>query len=179
MRRKSAKKSIVTKAGDGGKTFLASHVRVFKDEARVNFVGELDELSSFLGLVKAKCRQKKYKKFIEAIQKDLFIIAAETSGRPATRAKVESDFARPMIESLETAIEELEDKVYCGNFVFAGADVLSSFTHMARAIARRAERAAVTLYRKKLLNNKNIIAYLNRLSDALFILALVFSRKKS
>lgn len=162
--------SIVTKRGDRGKTSLYKGARVSKDHIRVEAVGSLDEVSSYLGISKSLIKSKKKKKIIESIQKDLFIVNSEIA-TPSKSLKKRISYSQ--VSRLEQEIIDLEGKLTpkLKGFSLAGKNKVSSNLDLARTITRRAERRAVTLARKKKLKNENILVYLNRLSDLLYLLA--------
>jgi len=164
---------ITTKAGDKGKTALYKGGWVSKDDLRVESCGSLDELCSYLGLVKSILKSKKEKEIIESIQKDLFTIGSEIACRAKFLPKLKNKIAKSDIEKLNKAIERLEkrnkSKKRC--FCLPGENTVSSFLDIARTVARRTERRITTLLRKKIITNKHILIYLNRASDFLFLLA--------
>lgn len=161
--------SIVTKKGDKGVTSLRMGGRVWKDDPRIELCGTLDELCSFLGLVKAQSKNKKTKKMIEHIQKNLLAACSGVSAKPKLKKGIDVD----SIVWLEENIRGLESggSLRVRGFCIPGDNFISGAMHVARTIARRAERHAVTLKRKKMLADRNLLVYLNRLSDFLFLLA--------
>ena len=164
---------IVTKKGDKGKTSLYQGKRVSKDHIRIEACGTLDELSSYLGLAKSMIGNKKIGNIIESIQKDLFILGSELASGDKVLNKLKRRINSSFIDCLNKAILDLEKKkglkIRC--FQLSGASSVSSVLDISRTIARRLERRVVALGRKKLLNNKCILVYLNRLSDLLYLLA--------
>lgn len=165
--------SIVTKKGDSGKTALFFGGRVFKDDPRPELNGILDELSSFLGLAKCAIKERKAKKCIETIQKGLYCIGAEVATTPKFTKKLKHRIVPADIKFLEKAIKEVESRVRLKecSFCLPGEDLLSSCLDISRTIARQAERRAVTLFRKKMMKNRSVMVYLNRLSDLLYLMA--------
>ena len=166
---------IVTKGGDKGKTSLYRGPRVSKDHIRIETVGTLDELSSYLSLAKSLAKSKKLKSIIESIQSDLFIINGEIATEHKALTKLKKRMGEKPIVYLEELILDLEarNKQKLKNFSLPAKTYLSSNLDLARTIARRAERRTVTLQRKKMLKNQNILIYLNRLSDLLYLLSRV------
>jgi len=164
---------IVTKKGDKGKTFLYQGKSVSKDHTRMEACGTLDELSSYLGLAKSMIKNKKIGNIIESIQKDLFILGSELVSEDKVLKKLKRRVDSSFIDCLNKAILDLERKkgVKIRCFQLPGASSVSSVLDISRTIARRLERRVVTLGRKKLLSNKCILVYLNRLSDLLYLLA--------
>jgi cob(I)alamin adenosyltransferase len=165
--------SIVTKTGDKGMTSLYGGKRVAKDHLRIELCGQVDELSSFLGLAKALSRAKKVKDFIRAIQQDLYLIAAEIATPASKAAILKKRINAGSLEKLDAYIAYQEKKLGFKqrSFVFAGENLVSSVYDICRVLARHLERGVVAAARKKMLKNKNILVYLNRLSDALYLLA--------
>jgi len=164
---------IVTKKGDKGKTSLYQGKPVSKDHIRIEVCGTIDELSSYLGLAKSMIKNRKIGGIVESIQKDLFILCAEIVTEAKALGKLKKRIDSSFIDCLDKAILGLENKKGLGVrcFQLPGASPVSSVLDISRTIARRAERRIVTLVRKKLLSNKNILVYLNRLSDLLYLLA--------
>ena len=165
--------SIVTKKGDKGRTSLLYGGMVSKDDPRVELNGALDELSSFLGMAKSLIKDKATKKNLEGIQKDLIVINAEIATLPKFLAKLKKRIGRGDVGGLEKDIKTLETKSPVRNLYFSlpGQNLVSSCLHVARTIARRAERRCVTLSKKDLVKNSSILVYLNRLSDFLYLVA--------
>lgn len=167
--------SIATKTGDKGMTSLYGGRRVAKDHPRIELCGQIDELSSFLGLAKALSKRKKLKIFIETIQEDLYLMAAEAA-TPASRVGIlKQRISAASFEKLDAYIadQEKNSSFLRRGFVFAGENVVSSVYDLCRVLARRLERSCVSAARKKTLKNKKILVYLNRLSDVLYILARI------
>ncbi len=172
---------ITTGKGDSGYTLLYSGERVSKDDIRIELCGSLDELASFLGLIKSLLKSKKIKDIIESIQKEVAIIATEVSCSINSSLKVKEKINRIYIQRLEADMKcckaRLKFKKNC--FSTPGKNVISGYLHVARTIARRSEREAVFMVKKKLLKNSFAQVYLNRLSDFLYILALLYEGKKA
>ena len=135
--------------------------------------GTLDELSSYLGLAKSMIKSKNIINIIESIQKDLFILGAEIATEAKALKKLKKRIGNSFIDCLDKVILGLEEKkglkIKC--FQLPGASSISSILDISRTIARRLERRATTLDRKKLISNKYILVYLNRLSDLLYLIA--------
>ena len=171
---KKDKQSIVTGQGDGGYTYPYSGHKLRKDDLRLEVVGTMDELSSFLGMAKSLIKDKDGRNILEKIQHDLFTVGSQVSGRGSKNLK--RKIASGNIRYLEKEIGELEKKFPFKNFVLPGDNLVSSTLHVARTITRRLERRAVTLRNKEKFEGKDILIYLNRLSDLLFLLACRFSQ---
>lgn len=170
---------ITTKTGDKGTTSLYHGGRVSKDDQRVCTYGSLDELCAYLGFAKSLLKDRKIKNIIEAIQRELFIIGAEIATKSSCLNKLEKRIDNRYVQRLEGLIYELEDKRTFKEccFYLPGTNPLSSSLDIARTVARRVERMAVSLKREKLLKNSYILVYLNRLSDVLYLLARMYEGK--
>jgi cob(I)alamin adenosyltransferase len=164
---------IYTRTGDAGETGLLSGPRVSKDHRRVASYGEVDELSAVLGLVKAHSRDADLSALVREIQGDLFALAAQLSdpsARVASR-KAKAAVSASRIRRLERAIDSRQRQMpELRAFLFPGGSRLGSFLHLARTVCRRAERSIVTLAGVEKVDRRTL-AYLNRLSDLLFVLA--------
>ena len=170
---------IYTKTGDSGETGLFGGVRVSKADPRVAAYGDVDELNAWLGFTRASLSQTDaepgLRPMLEHIQKDLFALGARLAD-PAqkiadrvTKAAIGSDD----IERLEGWIDRLEDSLPpLRRFILAGGSPGGAALHVARTTCRRAERHAVALAESEPVNPA-ALAYLNRLSDLLFVLARI------
>jgi ATP:cob(I)alamin adenosyltransferase len=171
--------SITTKKGDKGLTQLACGRKVGKDDIRIDACGTLDELCSFLGLAKSLIKNRSTKKLLEDIQKDLFVLGAEiaTQAKFLNRLKerIDNNYVKRLEDNIKHLERELKLKECC--FLLPGENFISGTLDVARTIARRAERKIVTLKNKKILKNPQILIYLNRLSNLLYLLARVCEKK--
>ncbi len=171
--------SIVTKRGDGGNTFLFWGGEVAKDHPRIELQGALDELSSFLGLAKSLIKKGAIKDLLEQIQKDLILIGAEVSTAPRFIHRLKKKILRKDVRQLEAFINKLEAKrAFKKEFCLPGANTASGALHVARTIARRAERRVVSLVKKEELKDSAILVYMNRLSDLLYLAARACAKKE-
>ncbi len=159
--------SIATKTGDKGKTSLLSGERVWKDDPRVEAYGAVDELNSFLGDAKHTIKNGPLKKIIENIQKDLFRICAELADNSQ---KFNNVIGNSEIEILNELLEQYEKKIKLTGFIIPGNSPESAKLDLCRSVCRRAERKIITLNNISLISSE-LIKYINRLSDLLFILA--------
>lgn len=176
---------IYTKSGDTGETSLIGGQRLPKDHLRIDAYGTVDELNSVLGVCRVLDEQDTPSVFgdlLPALQDDLFVIgsdlaAPESSGLDAERINyMRIDPAR--IAWLESAIDPLEDLVGPFKyFVLPGGTMLAAQLHVARTVARRAERIVVALAREEMVSDA-VIIYLNRLSDLLFIMARAHNHQR-
>lgn len=163
---------ITTRNGDQGKTKLAQGDSVYKNELIINAIGDIDELNSVLGVCISSCNDENIINEIKNIQNDLFNIGGEISLNDSSKNLLKDDslsFLDNRIKELNASLEPLEE------FILPGGNSFSSNLHLARAIARRSERSIVDLYIKDL-NNNNIVKYLNRLSDYLFVLSRFYNK---
>lgn len=166
---------ITTRNGDQGKTKLAQGDSVYKNELIINAIGDIDELNSVLGVCISSCNDENIINEIQNIQNDLFNIGGEISLNDSSKNLLKDDslsFLDNRIKELNASLEPLEE------FILPGGNSFSSNLHLARAIARRSERSIVDLYIKDLENN-NIVKYLNRLSDYLFVLSRFYNKKNN
>ncbi|MBI2638155.1 cob(I)yrinic acid a,c-diamide adenosyltransferase [Candidatus Peregrinibacteria bacterium] len=161
---------IYTKSGDKGQTGLLGEKRVSKNSLRIRAIGNLDELNAALGVLLTLNPLKKAAEILWQIQDDIFTIGAEIADPEKKYVDKRIDASRTKL--LEKNIDELEAKLpRLKNFILPGGTSFSSHAHLARAICRRAERCIVRLNEKENLQNEQIVIYLNRLSDLLFMLA--------
>ncbi len=169
---------IYTKTGDQGKTSLYGGTRVKKSNLRIDAYGTVDELNSYIGLVKDQLEDKEVIKDLLRIQNKLFALGAMLA-TPIDKEKLKDGSDRLKIEKIEaTEIQYLESQMDTMNesldpmthFILPGGHTTVSFCHISRCICRRAERIAVELADSEEIN-PYIIIYLNRLSDYLFVLA--------
>ncbi len=170
--------NIYTKTGDQGETSLFGGTRVNKYNIRIEAYGTIDELNSYIGLIRdQKIDQKTYDSLIK-IQNQLFTIGAMLA-TPSDKEKLKNNKERLKIfklsindiHFLEKEIDKMnEDLPIMKNFILPGGHTTVSFCHITRSICRRAERITVQLHHIEKVN-ENILIYLNRLSDYLFVLA--------
>jgi cob(I)alamin adenosyltransferase len=164
---------IYTKTGDGGETSLLGGRRVSKDQRRVAAYGEVDELCALLGVVTAHSDDKALCALLQEIQRDLFAIGAQLADPKAAigSRKAKAAVSAAHVERLEAAIDKREAELPALDaFVLPGGSQPGSLLHLARTVCRRAERSVVSLARAHALAPL-LLAYLNRLSDLLFVLA--------
>lgn len=155
---------ISTKKGDSGKTSLFYDKDIPKDDLIFDVLGNLDELSSFLGLAKQKTAL--FKDEVESIQKHIQNI----NGCIASRGKI--CFNNSFLDWIEEKEQNLENHVDVKEFVVFGKNEVESLFDISRAICRRAERFLVRFSKKEKFD-ENILKYINRLSDLLFVFALL------
>jgi len=166
---------IYTKSGDTGETGLGDGRRVPKDHIRVTAYGEVDELNATLGLLTGYCPETPDSKLIFTIQNDLFDVGADLCV-PPVEGEQPNQCLRVTAEQavrLEQAIDRLNENLEpLRSFILPGGSPAAAWLHLARTVCRRAERAVVTLMHAEPVNPQ-VVIYLNRLSDYLFVLARV------
>ena len=167
--------SIATRRGDGGETSLLYGGRVAKDDPHAEACGAVDEAVSALGVARAQETDGSRAERLLGLQRDLFTVAAELATGLGHRPQLERHFATvtaAMVEGLDGRLAELEESVPLpAGFVVPGGTVVAASIDLARTLVRRAERRTVSLQRAGLLENPEVLRYLNRLSDLLFMLA--------
>jgi cob(I)alamin adenosyltransferase len=157
---------IYTKAGDGGETRLFGGTAAGKDSTRVSAYGELDELNACLGLARNHVTGE-LAGVLERIQSRIFELGAELSS-PRGKNQTITDVD---VGELEAAIDRLSERAApLRNFVLPAGGAGAAELHLARTVCRRAERAIVTLHRMEPVRGE-ILRYVNRLSDLLFVMA--------
>jgi cob(I)alamin adenosyltransferase len=162
---------IYTKGGDKGETSLLGGTRVSKAHERVEAYGNLDELNSFIGLIRDHDINPHYKDVLGRIQEVLFISEALIARDPEKETRALPAFGDDEILTLEHEIDAMnEDLPELKNFILPGGHPVSSYCHIARTVCRRAERSLIRLQKNSAVD-EIIIRFINRLSDYLFVLA--------
>ena len=160
---------IYTRTGDGGSAGLVDGSRVSKSSARMTAIGEVDEANAAIGVAIAALGSNALGLQLLGIQNDLFDLGADI----ATPGEVEGALriVAAQVARLEIEIDEMNAALEpLTSFILPGGSAAVAALHLARAITRRAERAAVALNESEPLNPQ-LLAYLNRLSDHLFVAA--------
>jgi cob(I)alamin adenosyltransferase len=169
--------TIYTKAGDTGQTGLGDGARVPKDHPRVAAYGATDELTAVLGLLLAHAPEQPEAELIRSLQNDLCDVAADLC-LPPPKGESPGQVLRMTaahIARLEQAIDRLNAGLApLNSFILPGGTIAAAWCHLARTVCRRAERDVVTLMRAEPVNPQ-VLAYLNRLSDLLFVLGRVLN----
>ncbi len=163
---------IYTKTGDQGETALGDGSRVAKDHPRVAAYGSVDELNAVLGLLLTQLTNPDLVTLLRGIQNDLFDVGADLCRPTApneTALRVQPEQATRLEQAIDRANERLQP---LRSFVLPGGSPAAAWCHLARTVCRRAEREVVTLARTEAVNPQ-VVVYLNRLSDLLFVLARV------
>jgi len=162
---------IYTKTGDDGETGLFGGGRVSKSSPRIAAYGDIDELNSWLGLVRSETPHQQFKGALAEVQAMLFVLGSQLASPKAT-TKIEVvtaahiDWLERQIDVMETSLQPMR------NFILPGGSRTAAYLHLARTVCRRAERMTVSL---AAIDNepvdKWLLIYINRLSDYLFVMA--------
>ncbi len=167
---------IYTKSGDQGETSLFGGRRLPKSHARIEAYGTVDELNSYIGLLRDQAEEEDIRQLLKFIQDRLFTLGSNLASDPDKKMAV-PDIRESDIELLEKEMDRMSEQLSeLKNFILPGGHTTVSFCHIARCVCRRAERLVVALSREEKVDGL-LIRYLNRLSDYLFILARHFSRE--
>ena len=164
--------------GDRGFTDLPFRKNISKDSPAIRAVGNLDELNCYLGLVKCRMRSKKERAVIENIQHLIIVLSSEIIVPLEKKKKLGTLIKKEDAEWAKQTVKNLENTAKLDSgFHLPGGSMISAQLDIARAIARRAERNIVSLVRKNKDSNESILAFINCVSDILFIMARKRSRK--
>lgn len=183
---------IYTKSGDDGTTglFGSTHIRLPKYHLRVDTYGNIDELNSFIGLLRSNIKIELLKSdefrehydFLFIIQNKLFDISSQLSmdGSLISQEQIEKlSIKSEDIENIEYQIDNIENNLEpLRNFIIPGGTLLSSYSHVCRTICRKCERKLCKLIEIDEFNNIDniIIKYINRLSDYFFVLSRILNK---
>jgi cob(I)alamin adenosyltransferase len=162
---------IYTKTGDQGMTGLFGGKRVSKADLRIDTYGTVDELNSWLGLLRDQEVNSKRKDFLVEIQDRLFTIGSILATEPGnTKVKIPA-LSLDDVHALEKSIDSMDAELPpMKSFILPGGNQSVSFCHIARTVCRRSERLVIALNNQEVVDAL-VIQYLNRLSDYLFVLA--------
>ncbi len=166
---------MYTSRGDKGETDLMGGKRVSKDDLRINALGEVDELNAVIGVTIALLKDKGIVDILSRVQNDLFTVGSDLSIAPGKRLSLPK-VSVEMVKALEKDIESNAQKSE-REFVLPGGSIDVAYLQFARTVARRAERAVVGLSKKQTVN-PHVLAYINRLSTLLYVLALRIKKSK-
>jgi cob(I)alamin adenosyltransferase len=161
--------SIATKRGDAGETSLAGAVRVSKGHVRVEAYGTVDELNTFMGLARVMTDDADVKELVKRLQRELFTVGSALATAP-TGSKREPPVTSEMVDALTGEVHRIEatDGILA-DWSLPGEHPASAAFDVARAVCRRAERQVVRLVESGEPVNPHVLAYLNRLSDVLWL----------
>lgn len=167
----STPNSIITRGGDTGQTRLISGELVSKADAQVEAYGTIDELNSFLGLARAACDNAEINAVLERLQRETFIVGAELSATPEVVLRLKNRVTPSMTAALDADAALIEAMPgVLGDWALPGATFAGAAIDVARSVARRAERCAVRLAATGGVPNEEVVRYLNRMSDVLWLL---------
>jgi cob(I)alamin adenosyltransferase len=167
---------IYTKTGDQGKTGLIGGTRILKSSLRIEAYGTVDETNSYIGMIRDQQIDQKYIDQLLEIQDRLFTIGSSLAADPEKSNMKLPDLLPSDIELLEKWMDEMDkDLEPMKFFVLPGGHTTISFCHIARCVCRRAERIAVDLSQSDFVA-PDVLIYLNRLSDYLFVLGRKLSQ---
>ena len=165
---------IYTRTGDRGETSLFGGARVAKNDPRIEAYGTVDELNSTLGVARASWPESPIDAALHGAQMDLFEIGAHLASPGTSRF---TGVGAERIEQLERGIDSMEAELApLKSFILPGGTLAAAQLHVARTICRRAERLVVALHDESA-ETQSTIAYLNRLSDYLFVAARFANRQ--
>jgi len=161
---------IYTKTGDDGSTSLVDSSRRPKNDQRVEAYGEVDETNATIGMARLyTAGMPQLESMLERIQNDLFDLGADLATPPATDEKPALRIVISQVERLENEIDFLNESLApLRSFVLPAGSPAATHLHLARTVARRAERAMVALAQKEMVGRPALL-YINRLSDFLFV----------
>lgn len=166
---------IYTKTGDTGETRLLFGGRVSKTDPRCEAYGATDQAVSAMGLARALSSDRRVKEILLQVQREMFTVGAELATDPGQYHNLQANFVvvtSEMVDRLETLIDELDSQIDLPSaFIVPGASAASSALDVARSLLRTGERRVVALQEQGLLANPEVLRYLNRLADLLFMLA--------
>ena len=167
---------IYTKTGDKGKTSLIGGTRVLKNHIRIETYGTVDELNSYIGLIRDQLIDDDSKNSLIEIQDRLFTIGSSLASDPEKSTMKIPDLNEKDITFLEQEIDKMNETLpEMKSFILPGGHTTVSFCHIARCVCRRAERLTINLSETSFVAEL-VIKYLNRLSDYLFMLSRKLSQ---
>ena len=164
---------IYTKTGDLGKTSLIGGTKVPKSHIRIDAYGTVDELNSYVGLLRDQLLDEHSKSTIKEIQDRLFTVGSSLACDPEKEPLMKiPDLKETDIVFLENEIDKMNDVLpVMKSFILPGGHPAISTAHVARCICRRTERCCVNMNEQEIFVDPLVLKYLNRLSDYLFVLA--------
>ena len=165
------KLKIYTKTGDDGTSGLIGGTRVEKSDSRLEAYGTIDELNSWIGLIKTSALETNVLDTLEFIQNILFEIGSHLATDPNKISKLRIACSDDDIERVEKEIDRMQNQLpELKNFILPGGSSIAGYVHVARTVCRRSERRINALENSKKLQ-KQVLVFINRLSDYLFVLA--------
>ncbi len=171
--------SIATRRGDGGQTGLAGGIRVSKTHPRVECYGTIDELISQMGFARSICQDADIQERIKNIQRELYKVGSAIATPPESK-KTPPEITAAMVDALEAQVHAIEaDSKVLADWSLPGELPDGAAIDVARTICRRAERLATALMEAGVIQNPNILAYLNRLSDLLWLFGRLLEARQN
>lgn len=169
--------SISTRHGDGGITRLGGGQQISKADARVEAYGAIDELNTTIGVARTFCADEEIRSSVRAIQRELFAVGSAISTKPESKKPI-PEISKEMVARLDALVERFEaEPGILRDWSIPGEFRESAAFDMARAICRRAERAAVRYVTGGGIVQPTVLEYLNRLSDVLWLCARVIEAR--
>lgn len=166
---------IYTKKGDKGETSLFDGKRLPKNHIRIEAYGTVDELNSFIGLLRDGIRNELFRDILSNIQNQLFVLGSHLAAGSVKESKLPV-LPLDAVQWMEETIDQIQsDLPQLRNFILPGGDASVSLCHVCRTVSRRAERRVVNLMQNEEVD-EYIVIYLNRLSDLLFVLSRMISK---
>ena len=163
--------SIATKAGDGGETGLIGGGRVSKADARVEAYGTIDELVSAMGFARSICDDAELRELTKTIQRELFTVAGAVANPSSGEAEPTTYVTPEMVEALTAHVNRIESvEGILSDWSLPGEHAAAAAYDVARTVCRRAERCVVRLAEAGEALNPQVVPYLNRLSDLLWLI---------
>ena len=166
---------VYTRSGDAGETGLLFGGRVSKADPRCEAYGTTDQAVSAMGLARALSRDQRVQEILLQVQREMFTVGAELATAAENYELLTQNFdvvSTDMVDRLESFIDELDAQIDLpASFIIPGASAASAALDMARSLLRTGERRVVELQQQDMLVNSEVLRYINRLSDLLFMLA--------
>jgi cob(I)alamin adenosyltransferase len=174
-KRRSAR--VATRTGDGGETSLFSKDRVRKTDPRIEALGDLDESQAVIGVARSLAPRSSLGRQLLELQKGLYLAMAEIATPPADLGRLKERIDGQAVARLDRELETLKKATPIeGRFVIPGENRYAAALDHARTVVRRAERQVVACVDEGLVAGKDLLPWLNRLSDVLFVLARAADR---
>src|SRR2546423_4221229 len=175
-KRRSAR--VATRNGDGGETSLFSKDRVRKTDPRMEALGDLDEAQAVIGVARSLAPRSRLGRELLELQKGLYVAMAEIATPRADIRRLKARIDADAVARLDRVLEALKKaNPVEGRFVVPGANRYAATVDHARTVARRAERRVVVCVDEGFVAGKDLLPWLNRLSDVLFVLARAAERR--
>ena len=168
---------IYTKTGDAGETGLYGGIRVPKDSVRIEACGTVDELNACIGFVRSQIQDSEIDAILHRIQNELFDLGADLATLETHPKAATLRIPPTLTPELEREVDRFEGQLPAlKNFILPGGSTGGAAIHLARTVCRRAERCVVRLAESETVNPE-VLIYLNRLSDLLFMLARIVNHR--